>query len=153
MTGPQLPGLEDEGAGGRYVTPLRSLEIKKCRTCNRDIIWTVSPSGARLPVDARPVQAHVYAIVYDSDVGPRAVKIQGVIDADWRAEDALETDVLFVSHWLTCPRPPARGGAAEAGNKPRPSSAARGHGGPAYVQGGNATARGAKAHKSSRSWP
>lgn len=122
--------LADE-PDGIYRTPLRSLEIKKCRTCGRDVIWTTSPSGAVLPVDARPVQPHVYAIVIDSDVGPRAVKVQGVIDCDWRAEDALEADVLFVSHFLTCPRPPKSGGAAAAAGRP-------------YNAGGNAAARSAK---------
>lgn len=126
--------LDDDAADGKYITPLRNLELAKCRTCGRDIIWTVSPAGARLPVDARPVDPHVYAIVLDADVGPRSVKVQAVIDCDWRTEDALEADRIFVSHWITCPRPPKAGGAQEA----------RGRRPPAYNAGGNSSARSAK---------
>lgn len=120
---------------GIYETPISRIELKKCRTCGRDIIWTTSPSGQALPVDARPAGPHVYAIVIDADVGLRAVKIAPVIDADWRAEDALEADRIFVSHWLTCPRPPKSGSAQDTrGRRPAPFNA-----------GGNASARNAKA--------
>lgn len=126
-----------------YITPLANIELAKCRTCGRDIIWTISPAGARLPVDARPAGPHVYAIVIDAEVGPRAVKITPVIDCDWRVEDAKEPDKVFVSHWLTCPRPPKTNGARlSVGGGPAP----RARGRRPEVVGGNAKARQAKGH-------
>lgn len=142
MTGPQLPGLEEVDPE-KYVTPLRSLELAKCRTCNRDIFWVRSPAGANLPIDARPVDPHTFAIVIDPDFGPQAVKLAFVLDDPDRPQDGLEADRVFVSHWLTCPRPPAPRGTREP-SPSRPASSARGHGGPAYVQGGNGAARNSK---------
>lgn len=68
-----------------------------CRACSRRIIWTTSPTGAILPLDARPVT--VYAIVHSAS-GARAVKATSVFSA----EEAVElAGPLYISHFLTCP--------------------------------------------------
>ena len=68
-----------------------------CRACARRIIWTTSPTGAILPLDARPVT--VYAIVHSAS-GARAVKATSV----YSAEEAVElAGPLYISHFLTCP--------------------------------------------------
>ncbi len=77
-----------------------------CRACSRRIIWTTSPTGAILPLDARPVT--VYAIE-QSEKGPRAIKALSV----YSAEEAVElAGPLYISHFLTCPsaREFSRGG-------------------------------------------
>lgn len=73
-------------------------ETAACRTCGRKIIWTTSPTGAHLPLDARAVT--VYAIVPDGDA--------------LRAEKAerLDHSAVYVSHFTSCPNASAhsRGG-------------------------------------------
>lgn len=64
----------------------------RCRICDRAIIWSTSPNGARLPLDARPVTA--YRILTDTEP-PDAVAVQALAEPDAK---------LYVSHFLTCPQ-------------------------------------------------
>lgn len=61
-----------------------------CAACNRRIIWTVTASGARMPVDARAVT------VYHLDPAPPT-------PAELLAFKALQAQPVYVSHFLTCP--------------------------------------------------
>lgn len=67
------------------------MNIVKCSSCGRAIVWALSPTGARLPVDARAVT--VYRLE-DEGQQVNAVKV------DHEAK-------IYVSHFLTCPNPPA----------------------------------------------
>ncbi len=58
--------------------------------CGRRIIWTVSPDGARLPVDARPITAYHLAQAGD--------RIQASRWSD--LEPALGK--VYISHFLSC---------------------------------------------------
>lgn len=78
--------------------------VSACSSCGRAIIWTVSPSGARLPLDARP------AVMYYLDNAvptPNAIPVKAeVIKAPavlFAAEAMLEETRTYVSHFLTCP--------------------------------------------------
>lgn len=62
----------------------------RCSSCRRLIVWTTSPTGARLPLDARPVA--VYHINEQSEP-PNAE----------RMGDPLQGK-LYVSHFVTCPK-------------------------------------------------
>jgi hypothetical protein len=92
----------------RYITPVGQLEVQKCRMrgCGADVIWIVTPTGARLCVDAKG-RPDLYAIVLSPE-GPRGVRTRAVIDATWSEADARETDRVFLSHWATCKNPPGR---------------------------------------------
>ena len=68
------------------------MNIAHCRSCGRNIIWTESPTGAKLPLDPRPVTT--YAIRERPDT---AVPL-AVVDA---ADDPAAKQ--YVSHFLTCP--------------------------------------------------
>lgn len=65
--------------------------MSACRSCGREIIWATSPAGRRLPLDARPVNPHVYRL-RGHDETPQA---EGVA---FEAQGAV-----YVSHFLTCP--------------------------------------------------
>lgn len=59
--------------------------------CNQQILWTVSPTGAKLCVNAR--SATVYVLRHEAD-GLHTHKLV-ITDEDF-----------YVSHWLTCKNPP-----------------------------------------------
>lgn len=78
-------------------------DVAKCSSCGRAIIWATSPSGARLPLDARP--AVMYYI--DNATPPNAVAVTAHVIAQpkdmFDEEQVLEAPRTYVSHFLTCP--------------------------------------------------
>lgn len=78
-------------------------EVAKCSSCGRAIIWASSPSGARLPLDARP--ATMYYL--DDDLPPHAIAVTAQVLKGTSAglfEGAAPVDAkVYVSHFLTCP--------------------------------------------------
>lgn len=63
-------------------------EQKRCESCGRAILWAISPTGARLPLDARPMTAYT---LDDAALGDRhALKLE-------------TSQPLYVSHFTTCP--------------------------------------------------
>lgn len=78
------------------------MEKATCSSCGRQIIWTISPAGARLPLDARPVT--VYGIDSTESLRieglPRAVRARSVYSADAMLE---LPGPIYISHFLTCP--------------------------------------------------
>lgn len=71
-----------------------------CRSCAAPILWTVTPKGARLPVDA-PVDpaGNVEIVAIDPDGTLRArVLPDGYVELS--PEFAGER---HVAHWATCP--------------------------------------------------
>lgn len=90
-------------------------QTAKCKACNRDIIWAVTPTGARIPLDARPAVMYQLFEGTGGD-GPRAIPIpagaQMVADTEARlgfdfgdpaGVPAAEPSKTYVSHFLTCP--------------------------------------------------
>lgn len=85
-------------------------EVAKCSTCGRAIIWTTSPNGARLPLDARPVTMYYL----DDAVPPNAIAVTAeVIKAPTgparmlfatEIEPEPTTPRTYVSHFVTCPQ-------------------------------------------------
>lgn len=61
------------------------MNVTTCSSCRRAIIWTISPTGAKLPLDARAVTTYTV-------IGDHAVKVE------------RETPE-YVSHFLTCLQP------------------------------------------------
>ena len=70
-------------------------EIAKCSTCGRAIIWTSSPTGARLPLDARPATGY-YLRPEPGDPTPHAEPLKVAVNGE-----ALR---IYVSHFMTCPQ-------------------------------------------------
>ena len=58
-----------------------------CRTCQAPIIWAVTPSGRRMPLDAEPREG-----------GNVTLRADGV------AIVGGEGAVRYVSHFVTCPQ-------------------------------------------------
>jgi hypothetical protein len=81
--------------------------VSACSSCGRAIIWTSSPSGARLPLDARP------AVMYYLDKAeptPNALVVKAAVVIttpgtlfDTPADAPTEEPRTYVSHFLTCP--------------------------------------------------
>ena len=67
------------------------MNTAKCRSCGREIIWTISPAGKRLPLDARAVT--VYSIV----------EVDGGDAPDAEVAQRIDKSPVYVSHFLTCP--------------------------------------------------
>lgn len=59
----------------------------RCRSCNREIFWTTSPAGFRMPLTARPVT--VYRITDAT--------------ADEPHLEAVAEKPLYISHFIDCP--------------------------------------------------
>lgn len=79
-------------------------EVAKCSTCGRAIIWAITPTGARLPLDAR--HATFYYLDGD-DVPPNAIPLTAEVmrgPKDLFGAAAPETPHVYVSHFLTCPQ-------------------------------------------------
>ena len=82
-------------------------EQATCSSCGRQIIWTISPAGARLPLDARPVTAYWLREPFAGAV-PEAVALNTrpvratAVDQVF-GEDHGPTKI-YISHFLTCPQ-------------------------------------------------
>lgn len=64
--------------------------IARCNSCGRMIYWTISPTGARLPLDARPLTLYR---LEEKGTELHAVKV---------IED-LDAQPVYTSHFITCP--------------------------------------------------
>lgn len=70
------------------------LPIASCRTCAAAIIWTVTESGKRMPVDAVPPLLGGNVELIDADKSdPPIAKVHGA---------ATATPGFYVSHFATC---------------------------------------------------
>jgi hypothetical protein len=61
-----------------------TLQLSNCRSCDARIIWIVTESGKRMPVDAKPAGKF---IVLNDDDPPKGSLVPG-----------------YVSHFATCPQ-------------------------------------------------
>lgn len=72
--------------------------------CGRPIIWAVTPDGARIPLDARPVVIYML----DESVSPpmaRPVEVEAVLETApnfFNDEPRKVKAKTYVSHYLTC---------------------------------------------------
>jgi hypothetical protein len=70
------------------------MTLSHCRSCEAPIIWTVTASGKRMPVDADPL------------IAPRGFRLE---DLDGETITAVFTlapapgEQLYLSHFATCP--------------------------------------------------
>ena len=60
------------------------LKTQKCKACNTEMIWALTPKGKRIPLDSK---SQVYRLVKGLDGETRAERDPGA----------------FVSHFQTCP--------------------------------------------------
>lgn len=71
-----------------------------CGTCKAPVLWTLTPSGAKSPIDPEPAENGNVLVQAPSGLGNLlAISLSG---------DALELArrggvVLRLSHWATCP--------------------------------------------------
>lgn len=70
------------------------MKTAKCKGCGADLIWSISPAGKRIPMDARPT---VYRLTEQAD---------GTVVAEKLSDQAT----LAVSHFATCSKVDQFGG-------------------------------------------
>ena len=63
-------------------------QTRACEACGHKIFMALGPNGKHIPLDARPVEAHLYLV---RDGGNKAFK-----------SDAPK---VYISHFLTCTDP------------------------------------------------
>lgn len=67
----------------------------KCEGCGRAIVWAKSKNGKALPLDARAVTGHLYAVTEDH---PEPIALTEVFGFP-----TTRGGKVYVSHFLTCP--------------------------------------------------
>lgn len=82
-------------------------EVSTCRQegCGAAIIWTLSPTGARLCVDARPVTVYFLDTAEPPNAKPAPVRRRRPGPG---GEEVIEDVKVYISHWLSCKNPPRR---------------------------------------------
>lgn len=69
-----------------------------CRSCGASIVWTLTDSGKRMPVDAEPTDGgNVFLWRKDGEV--RAM-VLGALDT---VRTELDNGKRYTSHFVTCP--------------------------------------------------
>jgi len=64
--------------------------MARCRACNAEIIWAVTDSGKRMPLDAEPAERPTGVFALDTSCDPP------------HATSAAHQPV-YLSHFVTCP--------------------------------------------------
>jgi len=74
--------------------------VSACRSCGAPVLWAVTTSGRRIPLDAAP--APDGAIVATGRYVPtdRGATMEVVVD---RQASLLDVEARWVPHWATCP--------------------------------------------------
>lgn len=80
------------------------IKTDRCRSCGREIIWAKSPSGARLPLTAKPVTPYVLK----GEPRDQAVDYRQTVTGG-----AGSDEKVYISHFVDCPR------ASEHSGRPR----------------------------------
>jgi hypothetical protein len=89
----QTVGVLGEAEGRKGVL----MQIALCRSCEAPIIWTITATGSRMPVDAKP-GPNGTIVLFERDGKVRSASIAG-------RGSAFE---LFTSHFATCPQATTR---------------------------------------------
>ena len=76
-----------------------SFEVKECRSCGAEVIWTVTHNGKRMPVDAEPREDG--NIVLREEFSGRVIAEYPGKEHPLLFEDARPH---YVSHFSTCPQ-------------------------------------------------
>ncbi len=66
------------------------MTIKECRTCGAEIIWTITTTGKKMPVDAEPDSAGTFVLTEDGS------DVRAKVDNAYRGPK-------HQSHFATCP--------------------------------------------------
>jgi hypothetical protein len=71
--------------------------MARCRSCGAEVIWAVTASGKRMPVDADPVPEGNVLLADDGD---------GTVHASVmpEAQALLTEEPMRLSHFVTCPQ-------------------------------------------------
>jgi hypothetical protein len=64
--------------------------VSRCRSCNAEIIWAVTDSGKRMPLDAEPAERPTGLFRLDTSCDPPHAS-------------SAAGEPVYLSHFVTCP--------------------------------------------------
>lgn len=70
-----------------------------CRGCGAEILWALTESGRRMPLDAEPNPAGAYTLIPPS---PRARPVAALTAVRVAGEHHAD-EPRYMQHWATCP--------------------------------------------------
>lgn len=77
------------------------MKIDHCRSCEAEIVWTITENGRRMPVDAKPSKkGNILLVVRPTSDIPLAVYLAGAQIAAF--DGSLQRHRLHTSHFVTC---------------------------------------------------
>ncbi len=79
---------------------LERFAFSRCRACNAPMVWGVTESGAKMPVDPEPVEGGNVIVLSDAGLAGPLVKVLG---EPTLLDGLAEPTVRYVSHFATCP--------------------------------------------------
>ena len=75
--------------------------MSRCRSCQAEIVWTVSERGRRMPIDADPYDGDdprgLFVLRHDPVAGDTPIAVAA-------PRDAFPHEPHFRSHFTTCPQ-------------------------------------------------
>lgn len=80
--------------------------VKKCSSCNADIVWVRTLKGKRMPLDAEPVAIGQHLDGPDTErlfALRESMHPKGPLGILLWPSAALPQEPLRVAHWATCP--------------------------------------------------
>lgn len=74
--------------------------METCSACGSHMIWAISPSGARSPIDYAPSETGNVLLLSPTDLGQVLAVVLSKDGLDLARSRGLH---LRTSHWATCP--------------------------------------------------
>jgi hypothetical protein len=75
--------------------------MSDCRSCHAPILWAMTASGKRMPMDPDPVATGTFALTLDDP--PTAIHAPATVPAGTVRLGADGFPARFTSHFATCP--------------------------------------------------
>lgn len=103
---PALPPEAEQAAPGRHLVAASAVRRdlasyrEPCRWCHRAVVWAVTPSGDRLPVDAEPSADGVLVLSVDD----RGVRTSVPLTKQQLPAAREHGQRLHIQHRETCPK-------------------------------------------------
>jgi hypothetical protein len=72
----------------------------ECRSCRRPVLWTLTPAGAKAPIDVEPVADGNTLVLQPSALTPDYLS---VVLSGSALEQARQRGRLRINHWASCP--------------------------------------------------
>lgn len=76
------------------------MSLSECKGCGQRVLWTLTPAGARAPVDYAPSPSGTVLVIQPSNLGEL---LSVVLTGDTLRRAQARQIELRTAHWATCP--------------------------------------------------